>query len=66
MNWINVKDRLPIPNERSGEARILTVDTDNYVSIDYYAGKEFYTDLGIPVGDPITHWAPIPKTPNNE
>ena len=63
MNWISIKDKLPEPFE------LVLVFGHGYYDILQLNQKKFsFTLIGLDngVNIPITHWMPLPKSPEGK
>jgi hypothetical protein len=57
MNWIDIKDGIPKPQEQ-----ILVLISNRVATVAKFNGFNF-TDDGLDIED-VTHWCYIPKIPN--
>ena len=62
MEWISVKDRLPLETKK-----VLFIDKEYGMNVGFYFNKmwsiQFRYDLGI---SKVTHWQELPEPPKKE
>ena len=60
INWISVADQLP-----DDDMTVLIADTENDVTLGFHDGDAGWRYCNAErVGDPVTHWAELPDSPN--